>query len=181
MPRLGVRWRVVAAWLVLCVVGFGPDLPQRPDLTDWLWRLLTGRWAGEAPWGVAHFQWMGLWPPLIALQLADRWRARPVPAWPFLLASVGLGMYALLPWFAIAPTDPGPPGPRWTRSRTPTAVLLAVGIALALWAAATDDLFAYLRQVPTDGVLWPMAVDWVAFATLWWALARTPPPSPEPP
>jgi hypothetical protein len=59
--------------------------------------------------------------------------------------------------------------------------LLAVGLALAAWAAVTDDLFAYLRRVPTDGFLWPMAVDWVAFATLWWSLVRTPALSQETP
>ncbi len=159
-----------AAWVALVALGFGPLAPAepRPDQTEWLIRLLTGDWAGENPAVVAEFCLMGLWPPLLALLLRDRWRERPVPAWPFLLASVGLGCYALLPWFFLA--RPGsPPRPPGLLGRLAGAALALTSAGFLAWGLLAGDLPAFWQGVQTDPFLWAMTLDFAAF----WALSIT--------
>jgi hypothetical protein len=160
-------WFWLTLWVSMLVVGFGFSPPSRPDTLAWVLRLLRGDWGGENPYVVAHFQLMGLWPLAFGLHLADRWRARPVPAWPFLLGSLALGMYALLPWFALPRRDPGPPGPRWARSPWGPRGLAATGLGFVGWALVTGDVRAYWDTVVSDGFVWPMTVDFVAFAAVY--------------
>lgn len=160
------RRAAAIGWLALVVVGFGLAPPSRPDQLDWVLALLLGRWEGEEPWVVAEFQMMGLWPALVGLLLRGDWRARPVPAWPFVLASFGLGCYALLPWFVLRSGDRGAPGPGpFARSDLPYA--LAVGAAtLAVGAVATGGAAGpagFAHAVRTDGFVFPMTFDFLAF------------------
>jgi hypothetical protein len=65
-------------------------------------RLLTGQWDGEEPVVVALFNLMGVWPFVLAAQLAPWLRRRPLPLWPFALGSMVLGAFVLLPGLAVA-------------------------------------------------------------------------------
>ncbi len=156
----------LVAWILLVAVAFGgaPD-GARPDQTAWLLRLLTGDWAGENPMVVAHFQLMGLWPLAFALLLRRHWRDRPVPAWPFLLGSLALGCFVLLPWFATRAEPISLP------DRSPW--LVATGGALGLvaagflaWGLLAGDVAAWWQGVRTDSFLWAMSWDFLAFTLL---------------
>lgn len=160
------RGAAIALWVALVAVGFGLSPPNRPDVLAWVVDLLVGRWAGTPQWVVAEFQMMGLWPALVGLLLRGDWRARPVPAWPFVLASFGLGCYALLPWFALrrgerAAAGPGP----FARIDLPFA--LAFGAAsLAAWAVAAggaEGPAGFWQAFRTDGFVFPMTWDFLAF------------------
>lgn len=168
----GVRMRIAygIAWAIGMGLAFGLAPPNRPDLWDWLVRLLTGQWTGENPLVVAHFQLMGIWPMLCAALLRREW-ARPVrlPAWPFLLGAFGLGCFVLLPYLFLrrAPAlgDPGVPRLVWG----------ALGAAFAGflgWGLVAGDLPAWLHAVRTDGFMWPMAWDFLLFAGVFAAEAR---------
>lgn len=149
-------------WLALIAVGCGLGPPNRPDLGAWVVDLLLGRWEGQPPWVVAEFQWMGLWPALVGLMLRPDWRGRP-PAWPFLLASLALGCYALLPWFVLRS---GPRAQRegggLSRWEIP-AVLGLIATALLAWAAASGDPAEIGRAMLSDGFVWSMSLDFLAF------------------
>lgn len=154
------RWAAAILWVVLVALGCGFGPPNRPDLWAWIVDLLTGRWGEHAPWVVAQFQLMGLFPLLMAVLLRPEWRAR-VPAWPFLLASFVFGCYALLPWFVVRAES---------RSRSGTfggpvvpAVLALAGVVLVVWAAARGDLWDLPRMFATEGFVWSMSFDFVAF------------------
>lgn len=158
------------AWIGVTAVAFGLAPPNREDLWEWLVRLLTGDWAGENPLVVAHFQMMGLWPLAMAALWRREWhRAGRLPAWPFLLAALGLGCFVLVP-YALLRKEPalGDPGvPRWIWG------LLGAGFAgFGAWGLAAGDVGAWVAGVRTDGFLWPMAWDFLLFCGFFAAEAR---------
>jgi hypothetical protein len=169
------RGAAAALWLVIVVGGFGFAPPSRPDQWDWVVRLLTGRWEGESPWVVAQFQMMGLWPALVGLLVRGDWRARPIPAWPFALGAFAFGCYALLPWFVLRRgerngAEPGPiTGVVLPLALAASAAALAVG-AVVLGGPAGPAAFA--RVFWTDGFVFPMTFDFLAFWLLSVAEAR---------
>ncbi len=175
------RVAVALGWLGLLGVGFGVGPAQGPGTGELVLDLLTGRFAPHPPWLVAHFQLMGLWPLLFAFALRGEWRAR-VPAWPFLLGSLALGCYALLPWFVLrAPAEVDRRGP--LGHPAVPAALAAAALAWAAWAAVAGDGGDWWHLVRTDGFTWAMTWDFAAFWGLsvlearrrgWWWLALVP-------
>ena len=161
------------AWILLVVVAFGPWAPAeaRPDQTEWLIRLMTGDWEGENLLVVAEFQLMGIWPVLCALLLRAEWRARPVPAWPFLLASFALGCFVLIPWFATRPAEPLELAPPSRPRGFLAAVLGLVAAALITWGTAFGDPVDFVASVSTNPFLWAMTWDFGAFAALFAVVA----------
>ena len=47
------------------------------------------------------FMLVGIWALLYAVLLLIENRERFIPSWPFVLASFGLGMYVMMPYFAL--------------------------------------------------------------------------------
>lgn len=157
-------------WLVGTAAAFGLAPPARPDQWAWILRLLGGEWAGENPLVVAHFQLMGIWPiAMAALWRREWWRRGRLPAWPFLLASFGLGCFALLP-YAVLRREPelGRPGVwAWVWA------LLAIGfVGFLAWGLTAGDVQAWVATARTDGFVWPMAWDFALFAVLFAVEAR---------
>ena len=157
-------------WLAAVGVAFGLAPPNRPDLWPWVLRLLTGRWEGENPMVVAHFQLMGVWPLLLAALWRREW-ARPgrLPAWPFLIAAFALGCFVLMPYAALrrAPAlgNPGVPRLVW-------AALGLTFVGFSAWGLSAGDVPGWFAAVRGDGFLWPMAWDFALFAVLFAAEAR---------
>lgn len=157
------RLSAAIAWVVLVGLAFGLAPPARTDQTAWVLRLLTGDWVGEEPWVVAQFQWMGLWPLWTALLLRGEARARPVPAWPFLLGSFALGCFALLPWFALR-RGPRTAPPAGTLDHPLLPLLPAIpAVGLLGWAVLAGDPSRFLAILGSDGFVWPMTFDFAAF------------------
>ncbi|HMV69325.1 MAG TPA: hypothetical protein PKA64_20960, partial [Myxococcota bacterium] len=116
-----------ALWGILALLAFGLAPPARPDWAAWCGRLVSGDWAGEDPAIVAHFQMMGVWPLAWAVLLRRDLRARPLPAWPFVLGSMALGALALLPWFVLRPAAQRPAEEGWIERALVHPLLLAAG------------------------------------------------------
>ncbi len=157
-----IRGAALVCWLLLIALGCGLPPPTRPDVGAWVADLLMGRWDGTSPWVVAEFQWMGLWPALVGLLIRSDWRAR-VPAWPFVLASFGLGCYALLPWFVLRQDPRGVSTGGWLGRPVWPVTLTAIAVALLVWAAATGDIRELGYAVAHEGFVWTMTFDFVAF------------------
>ena len=164
------RGAALLSWLVLVGLGCGFGPPSRPDLGAWILDLLTGRWGEHPPWVVAEFWLLGIWPALVALLIRPDWRAR-LPAWPFLLASFALGCYALLPWFYLR-SEPrnearGRPG-----GPVLPAVLALLALVIVIWATVVGDLADLPQMFASEGFVWAMTFDFLAFWVLSVAEAR---------
>lgn len=179
-----LRVGAVVLWFALIgeVVAFAP--PARLDQGALVWRLLTGPWSGEEPVVVALFNLMGVWPFVLAAQLAPWLRRRPLPLWPFAVGSMALGAFVLLPGLALW----GAPQPmaRWQGWLTRPAWLGLLGLAaIALSAyASTGSHAGYAWAFHHQPLVHVMTFD---FGALWltsvlvarerggpWALALVP-------
>ncbi|KAH8063891.1 queuosine biosynthesis protein [Aureococcus anophagefferens] len=99
------------------------------------------------------FNWMGVWPAVYAaLLLPGADDQKPVPAVPFLAASVAFGMFAISPYLALreyrGATNRAPAslGGKWFESKLNAAVLGAGAVGLAAWGATAGDFGANVAE-----------------------------------
>ena len=175
------RLGALLLWVGLLVWSIGWTPPARPDVLGWAIALAIGDWTTEDPFIVAVFNSMGLLPILFAHLLHRELRARPIPAWPFVLASMGIGIFALLPWLAVRQPDPDAPRLRPTLRRLLSSWALPMSAGLLMgglgsWGAVQGSLWVYLARMQTDGFLMVMLVDFALlhalFAGLSWSLGH---------
>ena len=186
-PSAPARLVGVTLWLGLLGVALVAP-PSRPDLSPWLEQMMLGYWIGEEAWLVAIFWLVGLSSPVAAGVLGPQLRARPVPAWPFVLGAMALGGFLLLPWLVITGDGGGDEarpigrigGPVWGG-----VLALASGAALGagLW---WGDPLGYVAHARGDGFTFVMTADFVALwlaillmvrrrsRSWWWLLAVVP-------
>lgn len=160
--RTPVWLRVVS--VVLFVLLLGEALVLAPASADGtgakVMHWMTGHWSGYEPWTVVHFQLMGVWPFVLAAMCAPWLRGRAIPLWPFSLASMALGGFALLPGLAL-PRTSGKPVPLLS-SRWIAPILAVPTLALLGWAAFAGDPTVWLDAFKTEQFIHIMGWDFVA-------------------
>lgn len=119
---------------------------------------------------MAHINPMGIWPLVMAALWRREWhRPGRLPAWPFLIGAMGLGCFVLLP-YAVVRREPamGSPGvPAWV-----WGLLAAGSTGFAGWGLLAGDLGDWLHLARTDGFVFPMAWDFLAYGALFAAEGR---------
>jgi hypothetical protein len=187
---------LLALWLALLtyVFRFAPN--QTPTLDNFVVLKLIGQKA-EDPYVVnpvfeAVFNIMGVYPAIFGSLLVPGGRSgrrsegplgAPLPAWPFVAASFGLGAYALIPYMALwAPPEEKPalPPPReetkgWSRlflrgAESPVLPALLLAVA-AYWisraaTAPPDAWLEYLRQFDSSRLVHATTVDFALCTAL---------------
>jgi hypothetical protein len=153
---------IVWATFIGYAVGFAP--PEQGDTLDLLKRLSSGQWQDINPAIVALFNIMGIWPMIYAcLALLDG-RGQPFPAWPFVVASFGVGAFALLPYLGLRVPKPSFTGDKgkllkFVDSRW-TGRAIAVGaIGLLLYGLAMGDWSDFVAQWQTSPFIHVMSLD----------------------
>ena len=95
-----------AIWLALIIYTIGFTPPAQPDTLDLIIKLYTGQWDSINFLVVSLFWILTILPIIYASLLLIDGRGQKIPAYPFVIASFGLGIYALLPYFALRQTNP---------------------------------------------------------------------------
>ena len=169
-----LRWLFLALWLGLLTDLFVFSPPPIDDQGTWVLEALTGQWSDKNPLTVAVFNLLGVWPLFFAARLKSELRGRPVPAWPFVLGSMALGAFALLPYFILIPRRPEPRDPwAWLKwiDHPITLGLLGVGAAvLAGWGLMYGDYAGFWLAVQSEQLVQVMSLD---FAVLIVTMALT--------
>ncbi len=158
----------IGLWTLLVTLSSLVSPPARPDQGAWVMDLLMGRWEGIDPTVVAHFQLMGLWPIVFAALLAPDLRAPGRPAWPFVLGSMAMGAFVLLPWFALRhdEREVRPEGAleRMATSPITGGVVGALSLGLFVWALRVGDVGVWEQARGTEQFMYVMTLD---FGVLW--------------
>lgn len=93
-------------WIGLIVYAFIFAPPDRPDTFELIKKLALFNIQGINPIVVALFNLMGIWPLIYGCLLFIDGRGQKIPAWPFAIASFGVGAFALLPYLALRQPNP---------------------------------------------------------------------------
>lgn len=160
-----VVWLSLIAWATL-------GAPQSDGLDGQRvvrWLSLDGD-----PLPVSIFNLLGVWPLIYAAVLL-RDPPQRVPAWPFVLASFGVGAFALLPYLALRRWGaPARRGAGWFRramtGRAFAALLTLAAAGLVIWALAAGDPRALADLATRSPLTWTMTADLVVLTTAFWVV-----------
>ena len=133
--------RKIAFWLIwggFIAYVFLIAPPIQPDTLKLLQNLFTGQWQLINPIVLSEFSLVGICLLMHSCLMFFDGRMQKIPAWPFVLASVGTGVIGLLPYYALRE-----PNQEFSGSKDSWLKILdahATGIILTLSAIA---LLAY--------------------------------------
>lgn len=88
-------------WLSFVIYAFAFAPPNQPDTFELITQLSSGQWEGINPTIVALFNLMGIWPMIYACLVLIDGADQNIPAWPFVVSSLAVGAFALLPYLAL--------------------------------------------------------------------------------
>lgn len=98
LPKKMFFWLL---WIGLVSYAFLLAPPNQPDTLELITNLSTGKWEGINSLIIALFNIMGVWPFIYTCLLLFDGRGQKIKAFPFVIASFGVGAFALLPYLAL--------------------------------------------------------------------------------
>jgi hypothetical protein len=174
MVRKVLFWGI---WMGLIVYAFGFAPPNQPNTFQLIQRLSTGDWDGINPLIVALFNLMGIWPLIYSCVLIADGRLQPIPAWPFVLLSFGVGAFALLPYLGLRQANPEFSGVKnrliqVLDSRITGIILTLMAIALIGYGLLGGNWNNFITQWQTDRFIHVMSLDFCLLSFLFPTLLR---------
>lgn len=166
---MGRRIFLTVLWLGFIAYAFWGAPPQQPDTLELILKLSSGEWEGINPAVVALFNAMGIWPLVYAcLALVDGHNQR-VPAWPFVVGSLGLGAFLLLPYLILRQPNPGFSGTqsrllKTVESRWLGGLLLVGAVGLMAYGIGAGSWADFIEQWRHSRFIHVMGLD---FCLLW--------------
>jgi hypothetical protein len=162
-------------WLGFVTYAFVFAPPNQPDTLELITNLSTGKWAGINPLIVSLFNLMGVFPLIYSCVLFIDGRGQKIPAWIFVVFSMGVGAFALLPYLALRQPNPTFPGQKNTflkilDARLTGVVLSIVAIALVAYGLGKGDWADFVRQWQTSRFIHVMSLDFCLLCGLFSAL-----------
>ncbi|GAB4531482.1 MAG: hypothetical protein Tsb0014_15030 [Pleurocapsa sp.] len=121
-------------WLAFVIYAFAFAPSPSTDTVDLIINLSTGSWEGINPLVISLFNIMGVLPAVYTCLLLFDGRGQKIPAAPFIIASFGLGAFALLPYLSLRQ-----PNPEWQGDKNLLLKILdsrGTGLVLTLSAIA---------------------------------------------
>jgi hypothetical protein len=158
-------------WLGLISYAFLFAPPNQPDTFELIIRLSTGDWEGINPLIISLFYLMGIWPIIYACLLFVDGRGQKIKAFPFALASFGVGAFAILPYLALRLPNPIFSGEKnglikILDSRI-TGLLLTLGtIVLLAFGLSQGDWGDFIQQWQTNRFIHVMSLDFCLLCLL---------------
>ena len=186
MPDARFRLRQVGlllVWLGFIAYAVFQSPPAQPNTVELIQALVLGQWASINPFIVALFNIMGLWPVIYASVALLDGRSQSFPVWPFVVTSLGLGAFALLPYLAFrrpysmtteAETNAGSSpsrfgGSQWVNrmeSRWVGIMVTEIGAGFLLFANLKGDWGDFIHQWQTSQFIHIMSLDFCALSLL---------------
>jgi len=172
MKQLTTRnFALWSLWVGFVIYAFGFAPPNQPDSIQLIQRLATAQVAGINPLVVALFNIMGVFPIIYAALLLFDGRMQGVRAYPFVLGSFAVGVFAVLPYLALREPNQEFAGTkswllkgldsRWLGAGVTIAalVLLGYGITQGDWAD-------FVAQWQTSRFIHVMSLDFCLLCLL---------------
>jgi hypothetical protein len=166
-----------AVWVGFVVYAFVFAPPDRPDTVALITHLSTGQWDGINPWIIALFNAMGVWPLVYFGVLFADGDGQRVRAWPFAIASLAVGAFALLPYLVLRNPHQNWSGVKswglkiWD-SRWIGVLGLVGAIACLSFGLTQGNVPDFIRQWQTSRFIHVMSLDFCLLSLLFPTLVR---------
>lgn len=162
-------------WLAFVSYAFLLAPPNQPDTFELIKNLSTGNWDGINPLVIALFNIMGVMPMLYSCLLFLDGRGQKVPAWPFAIASFGVGAFMILPYLALRQPNPVFMGEKngllkLLDSRWLAIALSLSAVGLLAYGISAGDWANFAQQWRTDRFIHVMSLDFCLLCLLFPAL-----------
>jgi hypothetical protein len=168
MLRQQILWLIWLSFIGYLLV-FAP--PLQPDTLQPLQTLLSGQVPLLNPVTIALFSMIGIWILIYSCLIFVDGRMQTLPAWVFVLASLGTGILGLIPYLALRKSNQHFTGQKdpWLAlldSRL-TGMLLAVStLILISFALFFGDWSAFWHEFLTNRFMHGMSLAFCLFALL---------------
>ncbi len=154
----------ILLWLGFSLYAFTLAPPQQPDTFDLIVRLSSGQWDGLNPAIIALFNLMGVWPMVYACLVLIDGANQKLAAWPFVVASFGVGAFALLPYLALREPSPVFDAPKTLLLKLVDSVWTGRAIALAslvllIYGLTSGNWNDFVQQWQTSRFIHVMSLD----------------------
>lgn len=164
--------------LILWLIWFGFIIyllflapPLQPDTFQPLQMLLSGRLPLINPVNVSLFSLVGIWLLIYSCLIVPDDRMQRLPAWIFMVASIGTGTIALIPYLALREPNQQFSGQKdlWLNlldSRLAGVILTFSTVALMAFALALGDWSAFSHEFLTNRFIHGMSLAFCLFCLL---------------
>lgn len=168
MDRKVILWFVWSGFIVY-VLLFAP--PLQPDTFQPIQILLTGQIPNINPVNISLFSMVGIWLLIYSCLIFPDGRMQKIPAWAFMLASVGTGVIALIPYLALREPNQQFSGGKdtWLELlESPlTGIILTIStITLLAYALFFGDWAAFFQEFSTNRFIHGMSLAFCLFCLL---------------
>jgi hypothetical protein len=168
MLRKLVLWFI---WLgfILYVLLLAP--PLQPETFQPIQMILAGQIPRINPVTLSLFSLIGIWLLIYSCLIFPDGKTQKLPAWAFLLASVGSGVIALIPYLALREPNQRFSGSKdiglaVMESRSTAIILVLSTLVLVAFALFFGDWSAFLQSFLTSRFVHGMSLAFVLFCLL---------------
>jgi len=158
-------------WLGFVSYAFLLSPPNQPDTFELIKNLSIGNWAGINPLIISLFNIMGVWPLVYACVLFADGRKQKIRAFPFIIASMFVGIFSVLPYLVLRESNPHFVGPKdWLikifDARLTGIILLLATLILLIFGFSQGDWQDFIQQWQTDRFIHTMSLDFCLLSLL---------------
>jgi hypothetical protein len=165
--------RKVGLWLLwIGFIAYAVFLapPWQPDVAR-LQNLLAGNWTDINAIVLAIFSLIGMWVAIYSCLMFVDGRMQKLPAWPFILGSLGTGVLGLIPYLASREPNQHFSGPKdgwlkfWDSRRTAWLISLST-IAFVAYGILFGDWAGFVQEFQTSRFIHMMSLACCLFGLL---------------
>jgi hypothetical protein len=158
-------------WIGFITYIFFLSPPAQPSTIQLLKNLFTGNWIAINPIILSLFALIGIWILIYSCLIFMDGRMQKIPAWPFVLASVGTGIIGLIPYLALRESNQEFSGRKDTLlklldSRWTGIILSLTTIGLLAYGLLFGDWGDYIQQFQNSRFINGMSLAFCIFCLL---------------
>ncbi|MEO0927864.1 MAG: DUF2834 domain-containing protein [Cyanobacteria bacterium J06643_13] len=158
---LGLFWLILLLYAIATPQQFSTT--QQSDF-DLIIKMSTLQLSGVNPLLTAIFYTMGIFPIIYAALILFDDPEKQVSPYPFLVISLGLGAFALLPYFALRQSDTAWHGQKNTLQAVFDSRILAIAcsaavVGLLVWGSTTGNWSDFWMQWQSSKFIHIMSID----------------------
>lgn len=158
-------------WVGFIGYAFFLAPPDQPDTFELIQNLSTGNWKDIDPSVIALFNLMGIWPLIYASVLFSDGRGQKIRSAPFIIGSLAVGAFAILPYLALRSPNPEFKGEKdWILKifdAPMTGIILTIAATILLtFGLLQGDWASFFEQWKASRFIHVMSLDFCLLCLL---------------